>query len=904
MPKLKLVPSLVFLIKALVMAVLFLPLFLHSQFFFPFIVPKNVAFRILVEVALGLYLTLILIDSTYRPKLNKITLSVIIFFGILTLSGIFGVNFSSSLWGNYERMSGLFHSWHLLAYFIILANVFREKKDWHQLFAFTIFIAVIACALGLSQKWGIQQLIKSSGGQRLTGPIGNAAFFAGYLLLHIFLILYFLFKEGRFPGKFFAYVILGFNIFLILVEIYKRLIDKMGFIPVIFGNWQLLAFLILLDLIAIYLWFQHSFDFVKRFSSRLIRYLLRNLPLFIILGILLFVIYNTQTRGSILSLWVSFVILSTFGFYLQTENGSKTFLSLLTFGFYPRTERKKQILFAILIVLILVSQVFLYLAKDTAFITQEPTLSRMAGFVAVIAFYLSILSIIVIGLFFEKAKMFKILLSGILILIIVFPIFLYLSREASWVQDTPVLNTFANITSTKVLTIESRILTWQVSFKGMLERPFLGWGQENFDIVFNKYFPIQIFKDPGSRVWFDRAHNIIFDIGVTTGFVGLISYLTIFFIASYYLIKKFRREKKFSMSLLFIVLLFAYFVQNLFVFDTLNTEVVIFLILAFIVFLTEDFRPQQTEVFNQLKPKSINLFLILLIFVPLLIIIYGINVRTLQANHLVFKALTTKEVNNKLVYSDQVIDNYLKATKLTPIGKFETRQQLSNYAQNLARDKNIPRSQASRAIELAIKELKKSIKERSNDIRQYLYLANLYNSSVEFDASRTDKVIELLNEVKYLSPSRSPIYFEIGQAYLFQGKFDEAIEYFKKGVEIAPWVLDSHYTLVEVYIVTRNYEEAFKEIDLIKKQFGNLLPSQYLRFIELFSKVENYQAAINLLLELIAFNPDNVDYHVKLAALYAEIGEEEKAIAEAQRVAELDPTSLEAVETFIDSLNR
>jgi hypothetical protein len=47
-----------------------------------------------------------------------------------------------------------------------------------------------------------------------------------------------------------------------------------------------------------------------------------------------------------------------------------------------------------------------------------------------------------------------------------------------------------------------------MALKGIAERPVLGWGQENFNYVFNKYYNPQMF---GQEEWFDRTHNVVLD---------------------------------------------------------------------------------------------------------------------------------------------------------------------------------------------------------------------------------------------------------------------------------------------------------------------------------------------------------------------------------------------------------
>jgi len=870
--------SIVLILKALVLAILFLPLVLHSQFYFPFIVFKNVLFRIIVELMIGLYFILIALDKKYLPKMKNISLAVFIFLIITFLANIFGNNFYVSFWGDYERMSGFFHFLHVVGYFFILSSVFKNKRDWHQFFAFTIFTALIASAMGLSQKWNIQQLLRSSGGQRLTGPIGNAAFFAGYLLLHLFFVVYFIFKPRRFPGNFFSSVILVFNGFLGANEIYRRVLkDSVGFLYVIFSNWQLLIFFVMIELVALFYWLEHKYQYLKNISNKKWGDLLYNFPLFIIAGIFLYVIYHTQTRGSVLSLWVSIFIFLVFGFFLSAKRSGKIFY------FFAATA-------------IFSSQPLVYLFKNSAFIKNNAVLNRLSGSVTAIAFYLSLLSLVLICLFLIKKKKSKIIFSVLLVFILILPSFLYLIKDSVFISSVPVLNKIQTYNPNADITTEARLLTWKSSFLGMLERPILGWGQENFEIVFNKHFPAPIFKDSGSQIWFDRAHNVIFDVGVTTGFAGLISYLSIFAVAVIFLIKKYNSDRIFSGSILFVVLLFAYLVQNLFVFDTLNTEIIIYLILAFIAFTLNQKDEQSVE---KAKVKKFNP-LYGLVLLATLILIYSVNINTLKANHLLFDALMTK---NSITDKVEGADNFLKAIEISPIGRAEAREQLATYAQDLIKA-NREESNLRSVVEIAAAEMESSIKERPDDARAYLYLTSLYNASAFLNNRYPDFVINLLDTAVKLSPNRTPIYFEYGQAYLYKKENLKAVEYFKKGVDLAPWVIDSHFTLAEVYILTGKLDEAQAEIDFIIKKNGGIrfLEDRFLMLANVLVKTKNYSYAVDIYKKILAVFPDNPNYHASLAGIYSQMGEKENALAEANIVLELDPASKESVQEFIDSL--
>ena len=93
-------------------------------------------------------------------------------------------------------------------------------------------------------------------------------------------------------------------------------------------------------------------------------------------------------------------------------------------------------------------------------------------------------------------------------------------------------------------TVQTRFWAWQAGFNGWndsVRTIVLGWGPENFNIPFSKYFNPKFYEGPGSETLFDRAHNMFVEILVTMGLLGLATYLGLFvavFLGSKKAIKK------------------------------------------------------------------------------------------------------------------------------------------------------------------------------------------------------------------------------------------------------------------------------------------------------------------------------------------------------------------------------
>ena len=183
-------------------------------------------------------------------------------------------------------------------------------------------------------------------------------------------------------------------------------------------------------------------------------------------------------------------------------------------------------------------------------------------------------------------------------------IFTITLNDSVW-KKVPGLNRFAEI-STQTETIQSRFIAAKISIdsinpeKAGLNRFLLGWGPDNYNVAFNKYFNPEIQRYELGL--FDRAHNKILDILVMQGLLGLIAYLAIwFFVIRAALKASLDNEDKRKELLLRSLMIFfgvAYFVQNLALFDQISTYIPLFVFWGFSSYLSqkEKLAPSHTAI--------------------------------------------------------------------------------------------------------------------------------------------------------------------------------------------------------------------------------------------------------------------------------------------------------------------
>ncbi len=129
-------------------------------------------------------------------------------------------------------------------------------------------------------------------------------------------------------------------------------------------------------------------------------------------------------------------------------------------------------------------------------------------------------------------------------------------------------------------TLSPRIICWKIGLSGLMERPWLGWGQENFSYGFSRHYDPAILLSSGSS-WYDRAHNVLIDLGFSAGILGILAYVFVCIC----LVRRLRTANSLINGLdrgVLWAVFVAYFCFNLFNFDSLLPLQLIFLLVAFI----------------------------------------------------------------------------------------------------------------------------------------------------------------------------------------------------------------------------------------------------------------------------------------------------------------------------------
>lgn len=115
--------------------------------------------------------------------------------------------------------------------------------------------------------------------------------------------------------------------------------------------------------------------------------------------------------------------------------------------------------------------------------------------------------------------------GALLALAVLVPVLLARANpDAAWVGRVPLLSRLATVGSSAA-TVSLRLTAWGVAWHGFLDRPLLGWGMDNFNLVWDAHFPPAYYVlRPGNTLW-DRAHSAYMEILATLGVAGVVAFI-------------------------------------------------------------------------------------------------------------------------------------------------------------------------------------------------------------------------------------------------------------------------------------------------------------------------------------------------------------------------------------------
>ncbi len=477
----------------------------------------------------------------------------------------------------------------------------------------------------------------------------------------------------------------------------------------------------------------------------------------------------------------------------------------------------------------------------------------------------------------------------------------FLFRSSSLVQNSPYLSRVTDL-SLSNNTVQTRIWAWQAGLKGWSEGPrtmIFGWGPENFNIPFSKYFNPQFFKGPGSETLFDRAHNMFVEILVTMGLLGEIAYIGLFVVIFRTLWRLKEKPESRIPAIGLISMTLAYMIHNAFIFDTSANFIIFFSALGFMSFLNAEPRTQKVT----MRPVSPALWRAAgtVLFIACGVLVYQTNVLMTEANFANTRAIIAGWNND----FPGAVAKFQEAVGYGVAGKYEYRNQFSQYLINYGSDNQVT-SDTATVLQDAIAEEEKNEAESPRDYLPDLYLSrlNILLGKNDPHSPYNDEALKYSQKALSYSPTFVRTYYEVAQAYVNKQDSAKAEETFQKAIDLNPTVGLSYWYLAAVQMQSGDLEQGLKTIDQAISHGYGLGENDYLNLAGIYIKRSDFQHLADIYEKLIKIVPDNPQYHASLAVAYSRIGRVDDAIAQARVAAQFNPDFEPEAQKFVESLGR
>ena len=340
----------------------------------------------------------------------------------------------------------------------------------------------------------------------------------------------------------------------------------------------------------------------------------------------------------------------------------------------------------------------------------------------------------------------------------------WMVKDSSFVMNSPVLSRFATLDLADIKT-QGRYFVWPMAWEGFKDRPLLGWGQENFSYVFQEHYSPEMYA---LEPWFDRAHNIFLDWMVAGGLIGLLTYLSLYVLALYFI----WRKENFSTTerSVLTALIAAYFFHNLFVFDHLISYILFFSLLAHL-----HSRSAAEPLWRGEMKKAQTLALPVAALLLIGVFYFG-NWKPIKGNLALIEALQAMQTSN---YSVAALA-FPKAYSTSPLGRTEILEQSATHSVNIL-GSGIPVEERNTFFSFMNEAINQSKLTLGEDARYNLVVGSFLSSVGNLDEAQT-----YLEKAKMLMPGKPEIQFELGALHINKNDRSTALTIFREAYQLEP----------------------------------------------------------------------------------------------------------------------
>ena len=471
-------------------------------------------------------------------------------------------------------------------------------------------------------------------------------------------------------------------------------------------------------------------------------------------------------------------------------------------------------------------------------------------------------------------------------------------------------------------TVSSRLFIWQHVLGEALKSPFIGYGAERIEMIFDRvYDPSAILEQ-----WFDRTHNAFLDYFVQFGILGALLYAGLVGALGYTGLMLWRAKDpirdasrsnpsttqaatghggagRYGVYLL--LLAGTYAIQNFFVFDTAMTLWLLLAILAAALAYSsaQDVAHKESSSASRLRvPPAISYG----VAVAILILLYPVAIQPLRANLLLAEGYTYHVTD-----AHRAISAFEHGLSLHTYADVEYGYQAysmyTDHQQNL-----LAGEERLAAYRYALDTLKTNFERYPYDARTATYLAHVLDSAPDGEPVDEAFLRSVLARATLLSPKRAQANYILANIPLKKGDLTrdaaERNKYYREAIGIleeyaaqVPNFAEPRFIIASLYVVIGDRASGKRWADegLPLYKGGTDVARKALRY---YIAVEDWPNVRRFLSDIVKDNPTDYPTLYDLAKAELLNGNRERALQIVQELRLKAPGLVETDPVFLKSL--
>jgi O-antigen ligase len=372
-------------------------------------------------------------------------------------------------------------------------------------------------------------------------------------------------------------------------------------------------------------------------------------------------------------------------------------------------------------------------------------------------------------------------------------------------------------------TITTRFYNWSMAWNGFKDKPFFGWGPENYNLATDQNYISKLTKYSIAETHADKPHNYLLELAVTSGIFGVLAYIALLISAMFEL-----RSAKLSVPQACTILgiLAAAVSQNLTSFETHGSIIVFIFALALI-----------GREGKNISTKRLQLTILSLASLcTILVVFYG----TLPL--LKDSAAYLKAIKLDAAYADEhnAIKQLQGNLSKTPFPRdYFTALSFGVVGQYWQNPQGYARLTASEQ-QMHVDDL--AWLRTTNDTLDTRYATNgawklvLANSAYQLysltkDSSDGSRAEKLFTDYAKLAPQRQEPLMQLGQLSLLRNNPEKAIEYFDAAINLDPSLETPYWQRSLALFAQKKTVLAWKDIAYLMSVKFSFTPPQIANYI-------------------------------------------------------------------------